>query len=232
MTSKGKHNTSILSLLRADDSNVILIHIGKCGGTTVKKEFRAAGYNFRPWHIKKVVYNPTKKYIIVIRNPIERFISAFNWRYKLVVESEAQKDRFPGEYERLKKYGSVNTLAEAIYDSEGHKVLKLKTPEHYIHHIKEDIVFYLGKFLNHCAPEDILSVMTTPDIKRDLELNFNIVTERIDNENSDSSKEALSDLALNNLLKHLRPDYKCIEKLNELGVLSTAQYNYLSAQTF
>lgn len=54
---------------------------------------------------------PEASYLVVVRNPISRTLSAFNWRYKLVVEQDAQRHRFPGEYEALSRHGSLNSLA-------------------------------------------------------------------------------------------------------------------------
>ena len=58
--------------------------------------------------------------MIVIRNPIDRFISAFNWRYKLVVLDKTQEERFVGEKNTLIKYSRVNNLSENIGDFSGY----------------------------------------------------------------------------------------------------------------
>jgi hypothetical protein len=64
-----------------------LIHIGKCGGFTVETVLKNNNYDFDSVHIQKCTFDSNKKYVIVIRNPISRFISAFYWRYKLVIKS-------------------------------------------------------------------------------------------------------------------------------------------------
>ena len=71
-------------------------------------------------HIEKPPILRNARYLIVIRNPIRRAISAFNWRYRLVVQDKAQTDRFEGEYDILLQYKSLNVLAEALYDTKGH----------------------------------------------------------------------------------------------------------------
>ena len=95
--------------------------------------------HFKEIHIKEAIYNKYNKYVILIRNPISRFISAFNWRYRLLNINLTQQYRFIGEKETIEKYDNVNNLAENIenYDED----------REYIHHIKENINFYIGNFL-------------------------------------------------------------------------------------
>ena len=77
--------------------NLVLIHIGKCGGSTVCHELNDKNIKYQHAHMIEVKYEKNKNYIIVIRNPIGRFISAFNWRYKLVCDSKEQENRFINE---------------------------------------------------------------------------------------------------------------------------------------
>lgn len=88
---------------RVELTERVLIHIGKCGGASLKASLREAGIadELRIVHIRQPTYQENQKYIIVARNPVERTVSAFNWRYKLVVVDEEQRDRFSGEYEVL-----------------------------------------------------------------------------------------------------------------------------------
>ena len=64
--------------------NIHLIHIGKCAGSSIRNELIQKNVNFICFHCHTVEYDKNAKYIIVIRNPIKRFISAFNWRCNLV----------------------------------------------------------------------------------------------------------------------------------------------------
>jgi hypothetical protein len=91
---------------------------------------------FNQIHIKKVKFKENKKYVILLRNPISRFISAFNWRYKLVLLDKTQENRFFNEKNTLEKYNNVNNLAENIEKYEDDIV------EEYKHHIYEDINYY------------------------------------------------------------------------------------------
>lgn len=205
-----------------NNNEFTLISIGKCGGNTTNSVLRSLGYRIRLYHIEKPKYNPTKKYIILIRNPISRIISAFNWRYHIICTTKKQLDRFPGEKELLERYKTVNSFAEDIYNPDGSK------KKFYIHHIYEDINFYMGKFLDICKPEDIHGIIMTETIEDDLKRLFNFDKElphRLKNKKYDTS---LSELGRSNLKKYLKKDYKCIEKLYKMNLLTQAQYDILS----
>ena len=55
-----------------------VIHIGKCGGKTVKNEVRSSVLLSQTYeairfvHIKRPVYSADNDYLIVVRHPIER----------------------------------------------------------------------------------------------------------------------------------------------------------------
>jgi hypothetical protein len=197
----------------------VFIHVGKCGGSSVIEAFSKAHIPFELKHITQVTYDATKQYVLLLRNPIDRFISAFNWRYKLVCDDQVQKNRFVGEFDLLKKYGTVNTLAENIH---------LFSKEHdYIHHIKEDIDFYIGDFLNTCDTENVIAVLTTETLADDLKLFFNISTVEHLKENKTYDTH-LSALGRANLKAFLHRDYQCIEQLHTMGLLSNEKYNFLS----
>ena len=99
-----------------------VVHIGKCGGGSVTLAIRQSTLlserfdSIEITHINKVKYSDKDSYLIIIRNPIDRAMSAFNWRYHLVVETEAQRKRFKGEWEILKKYSTLNSISEKLYD--------------------------------------------------------------------------------------------------------------------
>lgn len=63
---------------------VRFIHIGKCGGTSIRYQFREAGVNLRQFHLEKPLWNSTSWYFFWIRNPIKRFVSAFNYSKAIV----------------------------------------------------------------------------------------------------------------------------------------------------
>lgn len=195
-----------------------LIHIGKCGGSTLEKHFQTNKITFDNVHIRKPIYNTRAKYIILIRNPIQRFISAFNWRYKLVVEDETQKNRFRGERQVLTYYKTANNLAENIGS--------FNIDETYIHHIKENIHYYLGDILKNCKKENIACVLTTENLDKDMKQHFGF--ENTIHEKNNPMDKQISESAYTNLKQYLHKDYECIDALYKLGCLTEEQYTILS----
>jgi len=200
-------------------NNFTLIHIGKCGGSTIYNYLKNNNFNFEIIHIKKCIFDSNKKYIILLRNPISRFISAFYWRYKLIIKNNTQLNRFHGEKNILEYYKSANNLAENITNFD--------ITKNYIHHINEDINFYIGDFLQNCKKDNILGIITTETMNKDLFDLFGY--SNIDHKNKgDEYDKNLSLLGYDNLKKYLSKDYDCINKLYNLGVLSDEKYKILS----
>jgi hypothetical protein len=206
----------------------VLIHIGKCGGNTVHTILKKYKYSIIHKHIKPVNFNPIRKYIILLRNPISRIISAFNWRYHNVCITKKQKNRFTGEKQLLKKYKTINALAEDIYHHDGSININFKEKEFYIHHIYEDINFYIGNFLDNCKVENIHGVIMIETIKEDIQRLFSIddnLPHKLKNESYDIN---LSTLGYSNLKKYLHKDYECIEKMYNMNIITKKQYDILS----
>jgi hypothetical protein len=206
-----------------------LIHIGKCGGSSVLKLLRNLNYNINHIHVSKPEFDINKKYIITIRNPVDRFISAFNWRYHKVITTKEQKNRYKGEKKLLEYYGNVNALAEDLYKPNGKLNIKLSSKRYYIHHLYEDINFYLGSFLNNCKKNNIRAVLLTETLDDDLKKKFGIPKKNVPHKlkNKIYSKY-LSDLGLSNLKRWLRKDYKCINRLFKKKIITKNQYSILS----
>lgn len=208
-------------------NDFILVHIGKTGGSTVKLALRDNKILYSEIHTRKAFYNPDKQYIITLRNPIRRFISAFNWRYKLVCIDKTQEHRFDGEKEILELFGSVNNLAEKLYSQNGKLLIDLTKEEYYIHHLYEDINYHIGELVDNCKESNIAGIIIQETLNEDMEKIFGITTNRIENKNRDSDTY-LSELAYNNLKKYLQKDYECIDKLYKMGVITELQYSLLS----
>ena len=60
-------------------NNIKFIHIGKCGGSTIKNSFKLWKIQY---HLNRN-YKENENYIIWLRNPLHRFVSAFNYVYEL-----------------------------------------------------------------------------------------------------------------------------------------------------
>ena len=205
-----------------DSSNVLIyIHIGKCGGASLWEAINKSPIlkekfmKIHKVHVEKPPVLKNARYIVVIRNPIKRAISAFNWRYRLVVEKQTKRHRNDDEYEVLKKYGTLNNLAEALYvdDALDENVSK---DFQIIHHLKESISFYLKDALDYIKAEQVFCVLSTETLNDDIYKNLAVIEVARAHENAKNtgeSKKFLSDKACENLRRYLCDDYQCIEKL-------------------
>jgi len=203
--------------LKVLTNSTILIHIGKCGGRTLKEGIINAKRNGEVFvvHITKPIYRPDLKYIIVARNPIARLNSAFWWRYNLVVTDGIQKNRFKGEYEVLVKYKTLNNLAEDLYFEDGSSNLNVHQEIRKIHHIHEDISFYLEELLTKCHSNQIIAVLMQENLNNDILRVFGYKNDIHLHRNPAVRKGdfQLSDRAMKNLLKFFWKDYKALVKL-------------------
>ncbi len=216
---------------------LVYIHIGKCGGTSLnsavqrsrilRNEFR---YITRV-HIEKPTYIPDARYLIVLRNPVSRALSAFNWRYRLVVEDALQDSRFEGESDVLRKYETLNTLAENLYVGEELNE-EVAGEFRLIHHLKEDISFYLSVLLEQVDAEQIFAVLAQENLDGDIETHLGVINESRIHSNrpeTDSEKLQLSNLARSNLKRFLKRDYDAIRRLDEMHPIGSERLELLLA---
>ncbi|MDN3517869.1 hypothetical protein QWY84_09620 [Aquisalimonas lutea] len=210
----------------------ILVHVGKCGGSTLKKAAkRQQRYkSMKVVHIKKPPIHKGASYLLTIRNPISRALSAFNWRYKLVVEDETQKDRFQGEWAILTKYGTLDTLALSLYAKDGSANAEAQQDFLSIHHLGENIHFYLGELLQSVEPDQIRGVFSQEFLDSDIYDIFGLPsTERRKSNKkiTEPSRLELSPQAVENMKRFLRNDYECIERLHEMEKISDYKYSVI-----
>lgn len=155
------------------------------------------------------------RYLIVVRDPIRRALSAFNWRYRLVVREGSQKNRFEGEFDTLCRYETLDALALSLYGENG---LDLAAARDFraIHHLREDISFYLGDLLDAIRPVQIYGVLFTERLAWDAQRVLDVATLRTVHENKSAtppSQKHLSQQAIDNLRRFLAEDFNAIDKL-------------------
>ena len=203
-----------------------LIRIGKCGGGSLNTALREAGIadELRIFHVQQPVFQKNMNYIILARNPLKRTISAFNWRYKLVVVTEEQRHRDLGEYEVLTQYGSINVLGEALYDDDGTPRTEAIKAMRTIGHIRMDISFYLTKLLDRCRPDQIEAVLMQETLNKDIAKVFGINNVYQTHENSDMRSPPMSSRARKNLMRFLHRDYEALARLYAWGKIDTDTY--------
>lgn len=231
-------------------SNVVLIHIGKCGGTYIAKN-----YNFPEIHLKRINFDSTKLYLIWIRNPLTRFVSAFNMSYDIINTNYdipidqltldncldpyriAIKIRngkaFSKRYEYLVNFfGSANRLAEGFYSDDieiKNKAIELMNCGE--EHIGKGLSFYLenGKFITD-HKDNILMVGKMETMMEDTNrlnslLNVNIMSENKIRENKSQSSKFLSELAISNLLRYYEnTEYVTLKVLLDNGFIDESTF--------
>ena len=165
----------------SSNPNFIYIHIGKCGGTSIKK-FLEQTYEskFTFYHLKRPKLNEQNilnRYLLVIRNPIERYVSAFNHSRNLIdfdISTIKKPDQlnldnclapyhirnkiknrgivFSKEYDNLIAFfKDANTLAEALSSKNSDiKSKAISLMNYRFEHIYKGIGWYLynGDFIS------------------------------------------------------------------------------------
>jgi hypothetical protein len=211
--------------------NFTFIHIGKCGGSTITTFLKENNFNFNGIHVQRVRYKPDIKYLIVLRNPVDRFISSFYWR-KYLLESNKQQN--PDELKFLQKYESVDNLCNNLYTKNGdlnsstddeinYKYGNTGQPEHYA----MGLDYYIGDFVKKYNPRNIIGIICTETLNHDLERIFGIGC-NINKKNNEAHKAHVSKRSKLILKKYLHKDYVVIENLNDSNLLSENQYKILS----
>lgn len=150
--------------------NSEFIHIGKCGGTTIQRSMLSSQTVLRQVHMKKAPLDLQKNYIIWLRNPINRFVSAFNHskriidfpvekfqREELTIENSPAPQRivrrikngyaFSPEYDRLvKEFDTANDLAESLF---GDDLIRRKKAQKLMRRPEEHIFRGIGWHLDN-----------------------------------------------------------------------------------
>ncbi|MGP9806426.1 hypothetical protein [Paracoccus sp. NSM] len=216
-------------------NQTVLIHIGKCGGSTCRTTLEAGGVRIGSVvHIRQPQPDPAARYVIIARSPIARALSAFNWRHHLVATDPAQAARFPGEQAILTHYGTMDALARQLYFPDGSDNALVQGQFRAIHHLGESIAFYLDPFLWQVGPRQIAGVMMQETLDADLLRLFGIRTGLRQKANRATTPPAmlcLSDIARAHLRRFLAHDFECLDRLRSWGLLSPLSLPALEAET-
>ena len=227
-------------------SKLRFIHIGKCGGTYVH---HAIGMPSQ-FHARKPLFDKNHLYIIWVRNPIARFVSAFNMSYALVnydttdlVPSELTLENclapgrvrkkmssectFSTKYDQLiRQFKTANELAESLTSS--NETVRRSARElmnDRAEHIRKGIGWYLNSsklIPNH--NEQILFVGSVENMEADLERLCKVLGRARDEapkrENSFDLDRSLSPIAVQNVKHFYSGDYRALRWLNRHGWIS------------
>lgn len=169
--------------------------------------------------MRKLYYQKNCKYLFVLRNPLDRAISAFNWQWHRVVELKKEEFQVSGEFEVLTKYGNIDKLAINLYNNNELNLTVLKELLT-IRHLKEDINFYLSDLLDQIQPHQIFGVITQESLNEDIFSLLNTeVTQYEHKLKREGADKKLSNIGQHNLQKIFKADYLAIMKIHELHPL-------------
>lgn len=214
------------------------IHVGKCGGSTIEKLLSNSPLISQTYesviqsHVCGVSVDSSCDYLICLRNPIERSISAYEWRQKLVVSDPPpnQANRFKGELEVLSAYSSFSDLALKLYQENGLLNELVARDYQLVHHLRESISFYLKPLLPILSCTNVFGVICQGSLSADCERLLGVSPNGISERKNYLRRESLSTLgeqAVANLKRYLHEDYVCITKLWSLGILNDRQFKAL-----
>tara|TARA_B100001173_G_C15977185_1_gene542755 strand:+ start:25 stop:798 length:774 start_codon:yes stop_codon:yes gene_type:complete len=229
---KDKKNSFLINRLIIDNSKtLVFIHIGKCAGTTTHKVLRNSTivkYKFSSVyriHLSKPPILKNASYAIICRNPIQRAISAFNWSYKLALDSKKSelKGELKHEYKVFKKFKTFNNLCENLYINGAPNPIAL---DHFqkIHHLRKNIAFYLKPLLDKISPSQLFAVFATETLNKDIARTLKIKNSLFENKNHiniSNDKKFLSKKSYSNLKILLEEDYKYVSKLLSMSKVSS-----------
>lgn len=201
------------------DGATVLIHVGKSGGTSLRTALKASdlGASLHTVHIRRPPIRPSLRYYIVARGPVSRALSAFNWRHKLVVEDGVQADRIAGERAFLQRHGTLDALGRALYAADGTPDRAAIEGFSRLHHIRENIAFYLDPLLDRIDPAQVAGVLMQENLDADIARVFGVDPGgRRDKSHGgavDPARKHLSPEALANLRRYFTRDYACLLRL-------------------
>ena len=214
------------------------IHVGKCGGSTIEKLLVNSTLVSQKYdsvvhdHVCGVSLDTNCDYLICLRNPIERAMSAYEWRMKLVVLDPPpnQANRFRGERDVLKVYKSFSDLASKLYQNNGSLNELVARDFQLVHHLRESISFYLRPLMPVLTCTNVFGIICQENLSADCEKLLGVYPNGICERKNYLRRESLSTLgeqAVANLKRYLHDDYVCITQLWSKGILNDHQFKDL-----
>ena len=203
-----------------------LVHVGKCGGTSIAEELRGRGFRFEHVHLRRPVPELGRCYVVLARDPVARFVSAFNWRRHLLSE-----DRLPAahgedpiarlrhrvEREFLSEFEHVGEFAERLVRRGENEVSPMTTLLQLIGHVPQGFTWYLGDLLDRIEPGQLGGVITTERLADDAEALFGFRPRLERNRRETGPGTSLSAEGRVNLARKFAAEYRTLDRLADLA---------------
>ena len=229
----------------------IIIHVGKCSGTALCYSLRQQKINYSKIHhafrinppeVSPEIFiekYPDCQFIFCIRHPIDRIISAFNFKYTRVVIRKCKRHRRRGGQNSLEKEGleyfkTIQNFAESLYNDDetlNEKAIKFIP---YCDHIAFGLHHYLNNFnethnikiIRHeNLKEDYKNIFDKDINIPDYSLQPNFVS-NIDSKYKKTSEIQITKKAYNNLKKYLKKDFDIIDRLEKYNLITKEYKDY------
>lgn len=124
-----------------DDRRVHFFHMGRCAGTTIKDFIERVNQRSNQVtivaHEHKVVLDnipEQARYFFAIREPVDRFFSAFNWRQARRTYLKGSDSYSQQERKAFSRFASANELAESLF-TDGERGIEAFTAMQEIKHV-------------------------------------------------------------------------------------------------
>ena len=217
----------------------IIIHVGKCSGTILQRNLKYHKISFKCIHhankrnpaaiIPNQLTNGKGNYqfIFCIRHPIDRLISAFNYKYTRSIIQKLGR-QFKPEIEGFKYFETIQKLAENLYNKDGSENLKAINFCSNCDHINYGLHHYLNNFNETYNIRVIRHEYLKEDynniFNKDIHLPENSVRPNfISNINSPLQKYTKIEITkkmYNNLKRFLKKDMDIIERLEKYNLIT------------
>lgn len=206
-------------------TTLFVVHVGKSGGTFLREILRISAKlnqefsNVQVVHTMRAPLHKKSKYLIVVRDPINRSLSAFNWRYSLVV-GRGEPGRFPREAQVLSRYKSLSKLAEDLY-LKGVLNRSVERDFRAIHHLREDIQYHLQPIYGRISRDQLYAVITQENLMKDVWEALGVDVQSMPRRNTSSpnlpEQRTMSSKSRENLSTFLRGEYQVLAWLKGLS---------------
>jgi hypothetical protein len=217
------HSFAIRPLRSKRKKTLAIVHVGKCGGTSVRqavKKSRVVKNRYirvRRFHFEKPYFSDDFDYLFVLRSPLRRAVSAFNYRHAHVVQLGTEATRFEGEREVLLNFESLSDLAEIVI-SDGEVLPEGLAAWSRIHHLgDESFETYLDPLVTQISKEQIFGVFLTNRLGSDIRRKLFVkpVKRRDSSQFPRPGDKRLTSLAEQNLRALLAKDFSLLVALTE-----------------